>query len=87
MAIYNDGPTITMNESSYGATQSALVLIWSDKSKRELVKHCNEHRYVRLHNGDRPGQVYAHSLQVLRYIKGDSSIWQAVCISSSHWDI
>lgn len=87
MAIHSSEQSITMNESSYGATQSSLVLIWSDKSKRELEQHCTKRRYVRLHEGDRPGQVYAHSLTVLRYVKGDSAIWQAVCISSSHWDI
>lgn len=87
MTIHFANNPISMNSSGYGSTSTRLTLIWSDKSKRELMRYCRDASYNRLHEGDRPGQAFATSLTVLRYVKGDSDMWQAVCLSSVHYDV
>lgn len=77
--------SIPLDETSYGAGRHAVVVL-SAPTKKALMKYIAECRYHRTHEGDRPGQMYATGLECLRYMKGDG-FWQAICISSTYWDV
>lgn len=78
--------TIYLDESGYGSGQHTLVVLTARK-KKTLQKWVAERKFVRTHDGDCPGQVYAFGLECLRYVKGDFDRWQAICISSTYWDV
>ena len=84
--IDSAGVEILLDESGYGSGQHQVVVL-SAASKTALKKFIAERSYNRTHDGDRPGQVYATGLRCLRYFKGDFNRWQAVCVSSTYWDV
>lgn len=76
---------LPLDESGYGSGQHAVIVLTGDTKRAIKFEVCQ--RNYRLHNGDRPGQAYARGCKVLRWLKGDYSRWQAVCVSSTYYDI
>lgn len=75
---------IDLDESSYGATSSAVIVIRAP-TRRALTRLVRDRNFR--YAGDNPGQAYAWSCKLLRAIKSDSGDWQGICISSTHFDI
>lgn len=76
--------SIRLDESGYGSGQHSLIVL-SGENKREIRAAVKDRNY-RVHNGDRPGQVFAYSCKILRWLRGDHQL-QAVCVHTSHWDV
>jgi len=73
-----------LSESSYGATQSAVVVLRA-KGFQQLRSMLRERRMYR--GGDNPGQIYATDCKPIYIHHGDHGALECVCIAMSHRDI
>jgi len=73
-----------LSESSYGATQSAVIVLRA-KGFQQLRSMIRERRFYR--GGDNPGQIYAADCKPVYIHRGDHGEIEAVCIASNHRDI
>lgn len=83
--IAQSDTSIMLDESGYGSGQHAVIVL-SGPSKRALKKEIASRNH-RIHEGDRPGQVYARGCKAIRYTKSDSNNWCAICISSVYYNV
>lgn len=74
---------IDLDESSYGATQSCVV-VFSSTSPLEARRRIRAGNW-RTH-GDNPGRLYAGSCKLIAVHRGDNTT-NYVCIASNYYDI